>query len=404
VSLLLDALKRAEQEKLARGGGTEPSAPPPVAHAAPRAVAAVAAVPALELQPLGAAPGGGAARHDAAAHAAQVVFQAKAAANAAAAPERKMGMVWATIGAVAVVAIAAGAYVWYSINALTPQATAYPIRSGPPRAAPPAAVPEPPVAPAASVAVVTPTAANLEPAPGTSPVAAPAPPPAASAKPATPTAASSVEALLRDAPRAAPPPLKLDRTEDAPRRVPAGIAAGYEALRQGDIAAARRNYDSALAADPANVDARLGLATAEARAGNRPAAAHHYRRVLEADPRNAVAQAGLAALSDFARPDALESQLRAQVESQPGSAALRFTLGTLFASQGRWHDAQAEFFEAHRLEPGAADILFNLAVSLDHLGQSRVAADFYARALDAARSQPAQFDPAAASRRLAEIR
>ena len=48
--------------------------------------------------------------------------------------------------------------------------------------------------------------------------------------------------------------------------------------------------------------------------------------------------------------------------------------------------------------------MYNLAVSLDHLGQTRPAASFYARALEAARGQPAQFDPEAASRRLAQIR
>jgi hypothetical protein len=42
-------------------------------------------------------------------------------------------------------------------------------------------------------------------------------------------------------------------------------------------------------------------------------------------------------------------------------------------------------------------------VSLDHLGQARPAADYYARALEAARSQPAAFDPRAVERRVAEI-
>ena len=403
MSLLLDALKRAEQEKLARGGAEAAAAPQAVPHAAPRAVAAVPP-PSLELQPIG----GAQAKADAAAHAAQVVFQAKTAANAPAEPERKMGMVWATIGAIAVVAIAAGAYVWYSINALTPKAAAYTPR--------PAAAPVPPpgssAMPTSAAVAQSALLAQAPPAPQPA-VSQPIPPaPAAAAAPAAadpsparaPTAASSVEALLRESAPAAAPPLRMDRTAEAPRRVPAAVSAGYEALRQGDVAEARRSYEAALAGDPANADARLGLATAEARLGNHPAAAHHYRRVLEGDPRNATALAGLAALADFTRPDVLESQLRAQVDAQPGSAALHFTLGTLFASQRRWHDAQAEFFEAHRIEPGAADILFNLAVSLDNLGQSRVAADFYARALAAARTQPSQFDPAAASRRLAEIR
>ena len=50
-----------------------------------------------------------------------------------------------------------------------------------------------------------------------------------------------------------------------------------------------------------------------------------------------------------------------------------------------------------------ADILYNLAVSLDHMRQTRLAADFYRRAVESAQAQPTQFDPASARRRLAEI-
>src|SRR5258705_12650179 len=94
----------------------------------------------------------------------------------------------------------------------------------------------------------------------------------------------------------------------------------------------------------------------------------------------------------------------AGVSRYPRSAALRFTLGNLYASQSRWGEAQAEYYEAYRLEPGSADIAYNLAASLDHLGHSRLAAEHYARALEAARERSGQFDAAASARRLGEIR
>ena len=401
MSLLLDALKRAEQEKRARGGPAE-SAPPilPAREPAARPAPAPAAPPPnLELQPLssGGPAHGGATRPDSGMHAAQTVFQAKAAA-----PEpRSRGMVWATIGAVAVVAIAAGAYVWYSVGALTPPVAV----QQRPRPAP---IPPPPGAPAmqlpaAEMALASSAAAKAasEPAPRLAITTPVAPSPAPVAAPAQ----DPVERLLRESaalPAAAP--LRLDRSAEAPRQVPAQVATAYQALREGKLADARRSYEAALATDPASVDARLGLATIEARSGNRSSAAAHYRRVVEADPRNATALAGLAALADFSRPEALEAQLRGDLARNPDSAALRFTLGNLFTAQSRWHEAQAEYFEAHRLDPGNADVLYNLAVSLDHLGQSRVAAGFYRRALEAARDQGAQFDPAPVARRLAEIR
>jgi tetratricopeptide (TPR) repeat protein len=161
--------------------------------------------------------------------------------------------------------------------------------------------------------------------------------------------------------------------------VPVEVAAGYDALRQGDYASARRSYQAAIASDPRNVDAHLGLATIGARDNNRVTAAEHYRRVLDADPRNATAIARLAALTDSARPEALEAQLQADIVRIPAARRCTFTLGNLYASQSRWSEAQAAYFEAHRLDPGSADIAYNLAVSLDQLGQRRVAAEFYGR-------------------------
>jgi Tfp pilus assembly protein PilF len=198
------------------------------------------------------------------------------------------------------------------------------------------------------------------------------------------------------------PPLRMDRTQETPS-VPADIGAGYDALRRGDYAAARRSYQAAVAADSANLDANLGLATAEARAGNISAASLFYRKALELDPRNATARAGLAALADASRPGAVEARLREDVLRSPQSAPLRLALGNVYAAQKRWSEAQGEYFEAHRLDPASPDIAFNLAVSLDNLGRSALAAQFYRRALDAARGQPAQFDPAAVNRRLAEM-
>jgi Tfp pilus assembly protein PilF len=222
--------------------------------------------------------------------------------------------------------------------------------------------------------------------------------------PATPRE-TAAERLAREAPPpAAPAPLRMDRAPEAARQVPAEVAAGYEALRAGDFARARRSYQAAIASDPRNIDAHLGLATIAARDMNRVTAADHYRRVLDADPRNATAIAGLAALADYSRPETLEAQLLNDIARVPGSAALHFTLGNLYASQARWSEAQSAYFEAHRLDPGSADIAFNLAVSLDQLGQRRVAAEFYGRALEAARGRSVQFDQAAAARRLQELR
>jgi Tfp pilus assembly protein PilF len=405
VSLLLDALKRAEQEKHGRHAERAEPADNPRTPA-PQLVQVTPS--ALELQPL---PAVGAPRHDSPA-AAQAVFNAK---RAKPEPARNRGALWAGIGAAATLVIAAGGYVWYSVRSLTPAPVTAQLRARPPAAPTPAPggslgpgspntsgfVPQPPPA---SGSTFTPAADPGKPVAATLPLT-PAPAAAAVPAPAATTAAPAPAlALLKDAtPLATPPALQLSRSVEK-AQVPAAVASGYDALRGGDLVLARRNYAAAVAAEPANIDAQLGLATVEARLGNRGAAAGHYRKALEIDPRNATALAGMAALADGARPDALESQLRGDLAQHPASAALHFALGNLYASQSRWHEAQAAFFEAHRLDPGSADTVYNLAVSLDQLGQGRLAADYYRRALDAARGQATQFDAAPVARRLAELR
>ena len=388
MSLLLDALKRAEQEKLTRQGD-RPSEPQPERR--PSAPPSPAPAPVLELQPLGgtASASTGAPRSDA--QAAQAVFDAKSPPRAA---TGNRGVLWAVVAAVGVVLLAAAAYVWYAVGALAPRPAAV-ARIRPAPIAPPSSdmnAPRQDLAP-------PPASFTATVAPQVDPAAAPAPAPAQPAPVRSP-----VDELLKQQPApVSQGPVKLARSEEPKPRVPADVQAGYDALVAGDLAEARKRYAAALAADAANVDALLGLATVEARGANPAAAAARYRRALELDPGNATAQAGLAALADFSRPEALENALRVELARAPDSAALQVTLGDLYASQGRWSEAQAAYFEAHRLQPENADVAYNLAVSLDHLGQRRAAADFYRRALGARRAAAAQFDPAVAARRLAEL-
>ena len=74
-----------------------------------------------------------------------------------------------------------------------------------------------------------------------------------------------------------------------------------------------------------------------------------------------------------------------------------FTLGNQFAQQGRWAEAQQEYFKAFAAEPENADFAYNLAVSLDHLRQPSQALDYYQRALALAEKRGASFDLAAAA-------
>jgi len=428
MSLLLDALKRAGQEKLAKQGERAANDPPvsAVPSAGKRDSASASG---LELQPIGGGAGspppGASAKPGAAT--AQAVFQAKAAANASPGSRNKT-ILWIGGTVVLLAAIGIGAYIWWSISSLQPKITTLRPRAAPtpppasgissgPRldtlvpganapntGAPPQAGSPSPTMPASSTpSTTTPSSsapsAPAQPQPGATPGAS---------APATavvrPEPARGNAALASQLQREGPTTPQLRLTPPEKPRVPVAVVAGYDALRSGDMAAARRNYSAAVAAEPASVDAHLGLATVEARVGNVSAAASHYRRVLDLDPRNATALAGLASMADLSHPESLEEQLRNDISRYPQSAALHFALGNLYASRNRWEEAQSLFFEALRLEPSSADTLYNLAVAMDHMNQPRLASEYYGRALEASRMQTAQFDPARVQRRIAELK
>ena len=192
-----------------------------------------------------------------------------------------------------------------------------------------------------------------------------------------------------------------------PPRVSPELSSAYDALKAGDYANARKLYADVIRFEPLNLDGHLGMASALGRSGDASGAARAYRMALEVDPRNGVALAGLisvSSVSDSFNQGALEMDLKNLLAKDPNSAALAFSLGNLYASQSRWNEAQQVYFDAFRLEPENADYVYNLAVSLDQLKQPRLALDYYQRAIATAPKAGAQFDPAQVTRRVNELK
>lgn len=181
------------------------------------------------------------------------------------------------------------------------------------------------------------------------------------------------------------------------------LDSAYEALLADRLNDARRDYEQVLRRDHRNVDALLGLATIAARQGQSANAAEYYRRALESDPKDLNALAGLINLNGQTDPGLSESRLKTQLASQPDSAALNFALGNLHAAQNRWNDAQQAYFRAYAAEPGNADYLYNLAVSLDHLRQNELATRYYQSALNAAGTRNTVFDKEQVKSRLLDL-
>jgi Tfp pilus assembly protein PilF len=292
----------------------------------------------------------------------------------------------------AVIAAAGGIYVWYE---MTPHRPAV-------RALPPPYQPSLPASPPAAPLALTPPPAPAQPL--TPPMESAAPGEEA-APAAMQEAAPAALAADEDAPtRAKPEPsIRIENRQETNSIDPV-LASAYRSYRQGDFAAAQQQYASALKQDPRNLDALLGIAAIAQQEGQDGIAARYYQHVLALDPRDPVAHAGMAALSNDDSPTE-ESRLKLLLAQQPQSATLNFALGNLYAEQQRWSEAQQSYFNAYNLQPDSADYALNLAVSLDHLGQGKAAAEYYRRALQlGSTSRTAGFDRAQVQQRLNALR
>ncbi|WP_051293744.1 tetratricopeptide repeat protein [Pseudoduganella violaceinigra] len=185
----------------------------------------------------------------------------------------------------------------------------------------------------------------------------------------------------------------------AAAQIAPSVQNGYAALKSGDLATARQQYDRALLEDPNSRDALLGSAAVALREHDGRQASGNYLRLLELDPNDPDALAGLSEL----HPGDLqtsETRLRGLARQHPESGPVQFALGNLFARQGRWPEAQQSYFRAVNAMPDNADYAFNLGVGLDHMNQPRLARTYYRRALELAQSTPPAFSIDAVHRRL----
>ncbi len=186
------------------------------------------------------------------------------------------------------------------------------------------------------------------------------------------------------------------------------LPVAYQAYQSGDFTTAGQHYREVLQHDAGNRDALLGLAAIAQQQGQDTVAISYYKQILAFDPRDPVALAGLSSLPSGMDATATESRLKSLLAQQPQttdsrSAALHLVLGNLYAAQSRWGNAQQAYFNAYSLEPGNAQIAFNLAISLDHLQQNKLATQYYQRALQLDISSSAGFDHAQAQQRINEL-
>ncbi len=299
---------------------------------------------------------------------------------------------WLALGTLGVAGIAIGGYVWYQMNALNRSSLAAGTRPVAVQATQPSsasAVPAVPLAPPAVFAPSGQPTVAFAPAAPETPLFAPR----RDSRPAAqPTGDDEIQASQ---------PIRLVRTRP---ELDANLVRGHATLQRGEMEAARRDFEQVLQRDPNNTDALLALAAIAQRQGRTEDAWGLRQRALIANPSDPAAQAAtLGGAAAEADPQTAESRLKTLLSTQPESAPLNFALGNLSSRQSRWAEAQQVYFNAVAADGDNPDYLFNLAVSLDHLRQPRLAAQHYRLALDAAAKRPAAFDRDKVGKRLGEL-
>jgi tetratricopeptide (TPR) repeat protein len=312
-------------------------------------------------------------------------------------PANTLGLI---VGAGILAVLGVGGYFWWQLQAIGSPSAARPTAT-PPAALPISLPPAETSVPARPIQEAAPPRPPVEER-ATSALAPDASLPPARSPARRPPASATAPAV--DSPRREPSgaAIKLRPARAAPQANPA-LEHAYEALQSGRDGEARRAYEQVLRADGKNVDALLGLATLAARQGYSGAAHAYYLRALEADPNDATARAGVLATGGHGDEAAAESHLKTALAGQPDSPQLNFALGNLYARQQRWSEAQQAYFQAYTGSPGDPDVIFNLAVSLDHLRQSKLAAQYYRMALEAGGARAATFARDEVGARLQEL-
>ncbi len=197
--------------------------------------------------------------------------------------------------------------------------------------------------------------------------------------------------------------------ERATNPIQPALQSAYNALLQGDVSSANNLYQEVLEQFPNNRDALLGLAAVQLKLDNRTGARGTYARLLQLNPQDALARTGMLQALPVMDPAAYETELLALRQRFPDLAPLSFALGNHYAGKNLWHEAQSAYFDAllqARREPGtepSPDYAFNLAVSLEQLGQRAAALEYYKQAESLANSIKPGFDPMMLRQRLSEL-
>ena len=155
------------------------------------------------------------------------------------------------------------------------------------------------------------------------------------------------------------------------------ILEAYNQFQRENYKQANKLYNQVILREPKNRDALLGLSAIAIKQQRYEYARQKYQYLLRLNPKDSIAIAGISSIKNDADSKLNESQIKFMLKEKPDSAPLYFALGTLYSSHKKWPEAQSAYFSAWSTENKNADYAYNLAVSLDHLDKRDQALNFY---------------------------
>jgi len=161
-------------------------------------------------------------------------------------------------------------------------------------------------------------------------------------------------------------------------------------------------YKQVLLRDSRQHDALLGVAAIAVVNKDFTLAKNYYQQLLRYYPGDSIATSALVDLAKKQTTVASESQLKLLLREDPDAAHVHFSLGLLYANQGRAKESQQAFFDAFARDK-KADYAYNLAVMLDKLGQQKAALNYYKQASDLSDKGVSHFNEKLALERIMQL-
>ncbi len=160
-------------------------------------------------------------------------------------------------------------------------------------------------------------------------------------------------------------------------------------LREGELEAARAEFEKALALAPRNPEALLNLGSIHRVQGRVARAGHFVERALAVNPSSIGALAQLAEIErdqgDLEESIRLYREAMAIDDSQP---SLHLGLGDSLQRAGRYDEAEAAFRTVLGLDPDSYEAHYNLGVTHQNRGRDATAAAAFEKALELDPSSP----------------